>query len=293
VTGEGSFREALGIAAIVGGMIFGSYFAVWRVLTGVRWRHPPRLPTDPIPPTWREIVERGVPIASHLTLSEREKLLRLVQVFLRDKHIEGCDGLAVTEEMRVTIAAQACVLLLQLDAGCYPGLRTVLVYPGTYQPRTPSWFKYDLGSTEARLGESWRQGVVVLSWDAVAAGAANRTDGQNVTLHEFAHQLDQEDGVADGVPILGLPSAVRNWAAVIGRHYDDLVADAEHGRPSVLDPYGAKNKAEFFAVATEAFFEQPAQLQQRLPELYDALRRFYGQDPAERLRAPPEASHSG
>jgi hypothetical protein len=286
VSGEGSVLEALGIAAIVGGMIFGAYFVAWRAITGFRWRRSPRLPRDPIPQSWREIVERGVPIAGRLTAPEREKLLRLVQVFLRDKHVEGCDGLEVTEEMRVTIAAQACVLLLNLDAGCYPGLRTVLVYPGTYQPRTPSWFKYDLGSTEARLGESWRHGVVVLSWDAVAGGATSGGDGQNVTLHEFAHQLDQENGVADGVPVLATPSAVRNWAAVIGRHYDDLVADAEHGRRSVLDHYGAKSRAEFFAVATETFFEQPEQLQQRHPELYDELRRFYGQDPAERRRAP-------
>lgn len=286
IEGAGSFPEALGIAAIAGGMIFGAYFAVWRVLTGVKWRRAPRLPSDPIPQSWREITERGVAIASRLTAPEREKLLRLVQVFLRDKHVEGCDGLEVTEEMKVTIAAQACVLLLHLDAGCYPGLRTILVYRGTYNPKTPSWFKYDLGSTEARLGESWRHGVVVLSWDAVAAGAANRMDGQNVTLHEFAHQLDQENGVADGMPVLATPSAVRNWAAVIGRHYDDLVADAEHGRRSVLDHYGAKNKAEFFAVATETFFEQPEQLRQRHPELYDELRRFYGQDPAERLRTP-------
>jgi hypothetical protein len=287
MSGEGSFLEALGIAVIAGGMIFGSYFVAWRALAGVRWRRAPRLLNDPIPEAWREIVERGVPIASRLTASERVKLLRLVQVFLRDKNIEGCDGLEITEEMRVTIAAQACVLLLHLYAGCYPGLKTVLVYPGTYKPKSPSWFKYDLGSTEERLGESCRHGVVVLSWDAVAAGAANGVDGHNVALHEFAHQLDQEDGVADGVPVLGTASAVRNWAAVIGRHYDDLVDDAERGRPSVLDYYGATNKAEFFAVATEAFFEQPAQLQERQPDLYDELRRFYGQDPAERLRAPP------
>jgi hypothetical protein len=287
MSGEGSFLESLGIAAIVGALIFGSYLAAWRVLSGVRWRRAPRLPSDPIPQVWREIIERQVPIASRLTAAEQVKLLRLVQVFLRDKNVEGCDGLEVTEEMKVTIAAQACVLLLHLDAGCYPGLKTVLVYPGTYKARSPSWFKYDLGSTEARLGESWRHGVVVLSWDAVAAGTDDSVDGHNVTLHEFAHQLDQEDGVADGVPLLGTPSAVRNWGAVIGRHYDDLVADAERGRRSVLDHYGATNKAEFFAVATETFFEQPAQMQERQPDLYDELRRFYGQDPAERLRVPP------
>lgn len=289
MTSSGSALEAFEIAVIAAGLIFGSYFLTWRMLMGVRWRRRPTLSADPIPDHWREIVSRRVPVAGRLTDAERVKLLRLVQVFLREKIIEGCDGLDVTEEMKVMIAAQACVLLLHLDAGCYPGLRTVLVYPGTYRPRRPSWFKYDLGSTEALVGESWRHGVVILSWDSVASQAADGVDGRNVTLHEFAHQLDQQDGAADGMPVLRTPTTLRNWAAVIGRHYDDLVADAEQGRFTVLDYYGATNKAEFFAVATETFFERPLQLRERQPELYELLREFYGQDPAERLSVPPVA----
>ncbi len=289
MTSSGSALEAFEIAVIAAGLIFGSYFLTWRMLMGVRWRRRPTLSADPIPDRWREIVSRRVPVAGRLTDAERVKLLRLVQVFLREKIIEGCDGLDVTEEMKVMIAAQACVLLLHLDAGCYPGLRTVLVYPGTYRPRRPSWFKYDLGSTEALVGESWRHGVVILSWDSVASQAADGVDGRNVTLHEFAHQLDQQDGAADGMPVLRTPTTLRNWAAVIGRHYDDLVADAEQGRFTVLDYYGATNKAEFFAVATETFFERPLQLRERQPELYELLREFYGQDPAERLSVPPVA----
>jgi len=289
VTSSGSALEAFEITVIAAGLIFGSYFLTWRMLMGVRWRRRPTLSADPIPDHWREIVSRRVPVAGRLTDAERVKLLRLVQVFLREKIIEGCDGLDVTEEMKVMIAAQACVLLLHLDAGCYPGLRTVLVYPGTYRPRSPTWFKYDLGSTDARLGESWRHGVVILSWDSVASQAADGVDGRNVTLHEFAHQLDQQDGAADGMPVLRTPTTLRHWAAVIGRHYDDLVADAEQGRFTVLDYYGATNKAEFFAVATETFFERPLQLRERQPELYELLREFYGQDPAERLSVPPVA----
>jgi len=289
VTSSGSALEAFEIAVRAAGLIFGSYFLTWRMLMGVRWRRRPTLSADPIPDHWREIVSRRVPVAGRLTDAERVKLLRLVQVFLREKIIEGCDGLDVTEEMKVMIAAQACVLLLHLDAGCYPGLRTVLVYPGTYRPRRPSWFKYDLGSSEALVGESWRHGVVILSWDSVASQAADGVDGRNVTLHEFAHQLDQQDGAADGMPVLRTPTTLRNWAAVIGRHYDDLVADAEQGRFTVLDYYGATNKAEFFAVATETFFERPLQLRERQPELYELLREFYGQDPAERLSVPPVA----
>lgn len=285
----GSVTEALGIAAVVGAMIFGSYYVAWRLLLGARWRRRPSFSVDPIPAQWSEIIDRRVPVAGRLADQEREKLLRLVQVFLREKRIEGCDGLEVTDEMKVMIASQACLLLLNLDAGCYPGLRTVLVYPGTYRPRSPTWFKYDLGSTGSRLGESWRHGVVILAWASVAAEASNNVDGHNVTLHEFAHQLDQQDGVADGTPILGTASAVRNWAAVIARHYDDLVVDAEQGRRTVMDYYGATNKAEFFAVATEAFFEKPVQLREEQPELYGVLREFYGQDPAERLSLPPAA----
>jgi Mlc titration factor MtfA (ptsG expression regulator) len=286
VTGGGSALEAFEIAVLAAVLIFGSYYLTWRMLMGVRWRRRPTLSTDPIPDQWREILSRRVPVAARLTDAERVKLLRLVQVFLKEKIIEGCDGLEVTEEMKVMIAAQACVLLLHLDAGVYPGLRTVLVYPGTYRPRNPSWFKYNLGSTEPLLGESWRHGVVILSWESVASQAADSVDGRNVTLHEFAHQLDQQDGVADGTPALQTPSAVRHWAAVIARHYDDLVSAAASGRDTVLDYYGATNKAEFFAVATETFFEQPIQLRQQQPELYDALREFYGQDPAQRLTVP-------
>jgi hypothetical protein len=280
VTGLDNALQGIGIGALSVALIFGSYAIARRLLTTVKWRRPPTFYRDPIPPSWSEIIARRVPLANRLNAAERDKLLRLTQLFLREKRIEGCDGLEVTEEMKVTIAAQACILLVNLDVGCYPGLRTVLVYPGTYRARHPSWFKYDLGSTEARLGESWRHGVVILSWESVAAGAANNVDGTNVTLHEFAHQLDQQDGAADGIPLLETRSAVRHWAAVIGRHYDDLVADTERGRDTVLDYYGASNKAEFFAVATETFFERPVQLAQQHPELYSELREFYGQDPA-------------
>lgn len=279
--------EGLAIVVLVAALIFGSYFFTWRMLLGVRWRRRPTFSPHPIPAHWRDMISRRVRVAGRLTDGERETLLRLVQVFLREKIIEGCDGLDLTEEMKVMIAAQACVLLLHLDAGVYPGLRTVLVYPGTYRPKSPSWFKYDLGSTEQRLGESWRHGVVILSWDSVASEAADAVDGRNVTLHEFAHQLDQQNGVADGTPALQSRTAVRHWAAVVGRHYDDLVSAAASGQSNALDYYGATNKAEFFAVATETFFEQPVQLREQQPELYDMLRKFYGQDPAQRLTVPP------
>jgi Mlc titration factor MtfA (ptsG expression regulator) len=248
-----------------------------------------RLPTGPIPNAWYGIVEHNVPLARGLSSDERERLLRLVQVFLMEKHFEGCGGLTVTEEMKVTIAAEACLLLLHLEGPCYPTLRTVLVYPHGFVPK----FARSPGTGEIApppvplMGESWRDGVVVISWDDTVRGARNPADGENVVLHEFAHQLDAEDGAADGAPILP-PRALRTWGGVLSEEYERLRRDAVHDRPSALDAYGATNKAEFFAVATETFFEKPVQLEREHPELYRQLQQFYRQDPARRtpLAAP-------
>ena len=242
-----------------------------------------RLPTGPIPDTWDGIVEHNVPLARGLSSDERGRLLRLVQVFLAEKHFEGCGGLTLTEEMKVTIAAGACLLLLHLEGPCYPTLRTVLVYPHGFVPklaRSPGTGQ--IARPPARLiGESWGDGVVVISWDDAIRGARSPVDGDNVVLHEFAHQLDAEDGVSDGAPILP-PGALRTWGGVLSEEYEQLRQDAEHDRPSALDEYGATNKAEFFAVATESFFEKPVQLEREHPALYGQLREFYRQDPARR-----------
>ncbi len=246
-----------------------------------------RLPTGSIPDTWYGIVEHNVPLARSLTPDERARLLRLVQVFLADKHFEGCGGLTLTEEMKVTIAAGACLLLLHLEGPWYPTLRTVLVYPHGFVPklaRSPR--TGEVASPPVPLiGESWRDGVVVISWDDVVRGARNPIDGENVVLHEFAHQLDAEDGVTDGVPILR-PSALRTWGGVLSAEYERLRQDAAHDRPSALDSYGATNRAEFFAVATETFFEKPDQLEREHPALYAQLQQFYRQDPARRTPGP-------
>ena len=242
-----------------------------------------RLPTGPIPDTWDGIVEHNVPLARGLSSDERGRLLRLVQVFLAEKHFEGCGGLTLTEEMKVTIAAGACLLLLHLESPCYPTLRTVLVYPHGFVPKlAQSPRTGEIVRPPARLiGESWGDGVVVISWDDAIRGARNPVDGDNVVLHEFAHQLDAEDGVSDGAPILP-PNALRTWGGVLSEEYERLRRDAEHDRPSALDEYGATNKAEFFAVATESFFEKPVQLEREHPALYGQLREFYRQDPARR-----------
>ena len=190
--------------------------------------------------------------------------------------------------MKVTIAAEASLLLLHLEGQCYPTLRTVLVYPHGFVPklaRSPG--TGEVAPPPARLmGESWGDGVVVISWDDAVRGARNPGDGDNVVLHEFAHQLDAEDGVSDGAPILS-PSALRTWGGVLSREYERLRQDAAHDRRSALDDYGATNEAEFFAVATETFFEKPVQLEREHPALYAQLQQFYRQDPARRALFPP------
>src|SRR2546421_7767704 len=204
-----------------------------------------RLPTGPIPDTWDGIVEHNVPLARGLSSDERERLLRLVQAFLTEKHFEGCGGLTLTEEMKVTIAAGACLLLLHLEGPCYPTLRTVLVYPQAFVPKfaRPPTVGGIAQPPAPLLGESWGDGVVVISWDDTLNGARDPGDGVNVVLHEFAHQLDDEDGSADGAPLLS-GGALRTWGRVLSDEYERLRRDAAADRPSVLDPYGAKDKAE-------------------------------------------------
>ena len=278
--------EGLAVVGLVFALIVVGYFGVSAVLRRMPGRSL-RLLTDPIPDTWHAIVEHNVALARGLSSDERERLLRLVQVFLADKHIEGCGGLVLTEEMKVTIAAEASLLLLHLDGPCYPTLRTVLVYPHGFVPKFARRLRTgEIAPPPARLmGESWDNGVVVISWDDAVRGARNPSDGENVVLHEFAHQLDAEDGVTDGAPILP-PSALRTWGGVLSEEYERLRRDAAHARPSALDDYGATNEAEFFAVATETFFEKPVQLEREHPALYAQLQTFYRQDPARRVPPP-------
>jgi Mlc titration factor MtfA (ptsG expression regulator) len=249
-----------------------------------------RFRREPIPPHWREIVARNVPLAARLSAPDQERLLRLAQVFLHDKPMEGV-GLELTDEIRVTVAAQACLLLLNLDYPCYPKLRRVLIYPGTFHPRRVDMPRFGEIHQEPRatLGEAWTSGVVVLSWDSSLVGSLNPEEGHNVVLHEFAHVLDGENGAMDGLPLLDHPSAYRTWGYVFRSLYERQVEAALQGGETPLHPYGATNRAEFFAVATEAFFQQPAELKQRLPDLYDELRKFYRQDPS----PPGSADSSG
>jgi Mlc titration factor MtfA (ptsG expression regulator) len=229
-----------------------------------------KLLASPAPDRWRPALDKTLPMVGRLSSEHWNQLAGLMQIFLAEKKFEGCGGLEVTETMKITVAAQACMLLIGREIKVYPKLKTILLYPHTYTD----------GET-ARLGESWNTGVVVLSWNSVAGGARNFQDGHNVTFHEFAHQLDQEDGAADGVPILGETNAYQTWARVFSFEYEDLVEKTKRGKKDVMYEYGASNPAEFFAVATETFFEKPRQMKNKHPELFEKLRGYYKVDPTE------------
>ena len=262
-------------------LLWAVFRLVIKLRVGAGWNAPVKFRDEPIPEHWSDVVDSQVPLVKrHLKPEERERLFRYMQVFLHNVHFEGAGSFEITEEVKLTIAAHACLLLVNLNCGCYPRLRTVIVYERAYKPKESH---LDMGSgriaqrTSWRAGESWISGVVVLSWDSVRHGASNVLDGRNVVLHEFAHQLDQEDGVGDGVPASHLPSSIHTWARMIGIFHGRLQMANQKGRRTVLRKYGATNEAEFFAVATEAFFEKPRQLMRKQPELYAALDAFYNQ----------------
>src|SRR5438445_2582209 len=241
-----------------------------------------RLRVQPFPPAWRSIITRNLPIFRRLPPEDQIELLGHVQVFLREKHFEGCGGLELTNEIRVTIAAQACLLLLHRETDYFPKLTSILVYPAgytAYETRPFAGNVWEEGG-ENRLGQTGRRlGSLVLAWDDVKRGAADPSDGTNLVLHEFAHQLDFEDNASDGAPALATRAEYLAWARVMSREFKALCEADLAGTPTVLDRYGATNPVEFFAVATEAFFERPRALRARHPELYAQFTRFFRQDP--------------
>lgn len=234
---------------------------------------------QPFPDIWVEILQQNLPPYDLLPDALRHELHQDIKIFLSEKKFEGCGGLTITDEIRVTIAAQACMLLLNREDDCYPKLRSVLVYPSTYVAGGKGLVIDEPKSV--RLGESWEHGLVVLSWDSVKQGAFNFCDGHNVTMHEFAHQLDQEYGVADGAPILEDRSAYTSWAKEFSKRFKQLQEKKRKGKRSLFNKYGATNPAEFFAVATETFFEKPKQLQKKHPRLYKELQDYYKVNPIE------------
>jgi Mlc titration factor MtfA (ptsG expression regulator) len=241
------------------------------------------------PAEYRELIARRVPLFEVLSDPERMKLEALVRIFISEKTFEGAGGLELSPEMRVVVAARACLLVLEraeLDSPLYSDLDTVVIYPSTYRAHQRRQEGYVVVEDEqARLGESWTRGVVVLAWDAVEAGGTNQNGGHDVVLHEFAHQLDAADGAMDGTPELDGWERYAAWSKVAGSEYAALQAAVARQRKTSIDAYGATNAPEFFAVVVEQFFEKPQALELQHAELYAELVAFFRIDPAERLRA--------
>ncbi|GAB5560224.1 MAG: zinc-dependent peptidase [Synoicihabitans sp.] len=246
------------------------------------WLNPP----DPEPitfkPEWIDVLSANIPLYQKLPDGLKTRLHDRLTLFVAQKNFEACGGLELTDEMVLTIAGQACLLSLNHDGPPLPLLRTILIYPTAYRAIQTSVNAAGvvMQRETVRLGESTSSGTVVLAWDAVLQGAKNCFDGHNVSIHEFAHQLDQARGPADGIPFLKNPNRYARWTQMIETGHARLERMSEKGRRTVLDKYGATNTAEFFAVATEAFFEKPRQLARKQPELYEELKRFYEVDPA-------------
>jgi len=253
-------------------------------IVGEPWlveRRRDRLRAKPFPAAWRRIIARRVPHFRRLPVDLQLQLKRHMLVFLAEKPFIGCRGVVVTDEMRVTIAAQACLLILNRRTGYFPKLRQILVYPGGFivDRVQADGFGVTQERRHALSGESWSQGQVILSWDDTLAGASVVDDGRNVVIHEFAHQLDQETGNANGAPRLGRRERYARWSQVLGAEYEALVRRSAAGQPTLLSDYGATDPAEFFAVTSEVFFEQPQRLAEEHPALYGELAGFYRVDP--------------
>lgn len=226
-----------------------------------------RLLEEPFPAEWDAIIDENVPLAKRLTPDERARLRELVQVFVAEKHWEGCGGLEMTDEIKVTIAAQACLMIIGREHALFEDVESILVYPGAMKTR----------DGDAILGQAWRKGPTILAWNDVLVGAKGQGK-HNLVIHELAHKIDMVDGTVDGTPPLDRPQ-LRTWAEVCSEVFLELRDRVEDGKKTFLDDYGATNEAEFFAVASEAFFMQPAKLRAKHRELFDVLLDFYKFDP--------------
>lgn len=269
---------AIFLAIISAPVALGLYF--WLQPKWVRRRRT-ALRSEPLPPGYADVLSRNVALYSALSKDLREQLHGHINVFLAEKRFFGVGGQEITPDVAITVAGNACLLLLNRDATYFPGFKSILVYPNTYEV---DHVDYDGGvatqKRSRRAGESWHRGPIVLAWSSVVHGAAIAGDGYNVVLHEFAHKLDEENMGTNGQPILREAGHYQEWAEVLGREYKSFADRVASRKNKVMDEYGLTSPAEFFAVATESFFEKSRAMKKRLPDLYDQLVRFYAVDPA-------------
>lgn len=225
-----------------------------------------RLAKRPLPRAWAQLIDERLAFASSMAPEQRERFLTHLKVFAWEKAWVGVEGIVITDEIKVVVAGAAARLARNLPLGVYDDLGTIIIHPGHLQET----------SGGVILGMAHRLGAVSLSWDSVKRGIANAQDGHDVALHELAHVIDVADGDFDGTPPLEVMADRRAWATACGAAFGRLRAAARH---DVMRAYGATNEAEFFAVATEVFFEKPRQLAKKEPVLYAVLAKFYGFDP--------------
>jgi Mlc titration factor MtfA (ptsG expression regulator) len=261
---------------LLGSVILGVFLTLW--IPRMRLK---KAINAPFPEEWVTLLEKNIQVYRKLPMPLRRQLRKLIKQFLHQKHFTGAGGLEITDEIRVTIAAEACMLILNRASRVYPGLRYIIVYPTTFVVERGNASPAGVVDHGRRtlLGESWQAGKVILAWDSVKHGASNFLDGQNVVLHEFAHQLDSETGATNGAPLLGGAASYNIWAKVLSGEFEQLQSDSRRGKRSHMDHYGATNPAEFFAVATETFFEKPRQMARDHAELFETLRSYYRIDP--------------
>lgn len=244
---------------------------------------------EPFPSEWEDIIRRNMAHYSMLGDDDQKRLRGLIQIFMTEKSWEGCGGLKLTDEIRVTISAQACLLILNIPHNYFENVETILVYPSEMMlpQHKPGFFETVLEPLEPARpisGQAFRQGPVILAWDTALYQGRQSKAGFNLVYHEFAHKLDMQDGAADGTPRLRDREEYRDWVKTCSREYLRLLHDVEKGKRTFLDEYGATDEAEFFAVATEQFFCLPGQMIKSAPELYRVLKAFYRQDPADRTK---------
>lgn len=271
-------------AQIIFGLILAVPIAVMLYLLfgpALRRRRRRRLRVLASPAGLEAVVTRTVPLYTAMPDDLRQQLLGHINVFLAEKTFIGCGGQEINDEVRYTVAGTACILLLNREPEYFPGFTSILVYPDTFESMDVQYDgPVEVHERTARAGESWHRGPIVLSWGDVIRGVADPVDGFNVVLHEFAHKLDEQHSGTDGLPELHASAHYNEWAEVLSREYEALQKRVARGTNRVLDDYGLESPAEFFAVATESFFESSKAMRKRLPDLYEQLRRYYRVDPA-------------
>lgn len=235
------------------------------------------------PAAWDFVLRENFPLYSRLPDEDREELKGHIHVFLEEKRFEGCNALEITDEIRVTIAAQACLLLLHRETDYFPEMKSIFIYPTLFYSDVKEEDEFGIVSEyeEDRSGESWDYGPVVLSWEDALVGATGEEGGYNSVIHEFVHQIDLENGAPDGVPRLANREQYQSWERVMSESFEKFEHKLDAGRDTIIDEYGVEGPDEFFAVAVEHFFQTPLELRDEFPRLYDEFKSYFKQDPAE------------